>query len=168
MLYEVITEEYKKNHPDDEVTTLDLSKEEINFLSPEDIQTVFGPKNEESKKHPILKYAYQFLEADKYVVAAPFWNLGLPAILKAYIDYICITGITFKYTENGPVGLCQGKKAVHIVSRGGHYMEGPATGFEMGDRYLRILFGFLGIYDFSTIAIEGVDVIGADVTGIVV
>lgn len=135
-------------------------------MSGEDIQAVFGPKTEESKKHHILKYAYQFLEADKYVISAPFWNLGFPAILKAYLDYICITGITFKYTENGPVGLCIGKKAVHVVSRGGHYMEGPATGFEMGDRYLRILFGFLGITDFSTIAIEGVDVIGADVDGI--
>lgn len=159
-------EEYKKNNPEDEITTLDLYEENIDFLSGEDIQAVFGPKTEESKKHHILKYAYQFLEADKYVISAPFWNLGFPAILKAYLDYICITGITFKYTENGPVGLCTGKKAVHVVSRGGHYMEGPATGFEMGDRYLRILFGFLGITDFSTIAIEGVDVIGADVDGI--
>lgn len=45
-------------------------------------------------------------------------------------------------------------------------MEGPATGFEMGDRYLRVLFGFLGITDFSTIAIEGVDIIGTDVDAI--
>lgn len=156
-------EQYKKQNPQDEIITLDLYKENVDFLSGEDINAVFGKKTEESKLHPILKYAYQFLEADKYVVAAPFWNLGLPAILKAYLDYICITGITFKYTENGPVGLCQGKKAVHIVSRGGNYMEGPATGFEMGDRYLRVLFGFLGITDFSTIAIEGVDIIGADV-----
>ena len=156
-------EQYKKYNPQDEIITLNLYQENIDFLCCDDITAVFGRKTEESKQHPILKYAYQFLEADKYVVAAPFWNLGLPAILKAYLDYICITGITFKYTENGPVGLCLGKKAVHIVSRGGNYMEGPATGFEMGDRYLRVLFGFLGITDFSTIAIEGVDIIGADV-----
>ncbi len=160
-------DEYKRNNPEDEIVTLDLYEEGIDFLSVEDIQAVFGPKTEESKNHPILKYAYQFLEADKFVVSAPFWNLGLPAILKAYLDYICITGITFKYTEHGPVGLCEGKKAVHIVSRGGHYLEGPATGFEMGDRYLRILFGFLGIVDFSTIAVEGVDIIGADVDTII-
>ncbi len=160
-------EEYKRNNPEDEIITLDLYEEGIDFLSGEDLASVFGPKTEESKNHPILKYAYQFLEADKFVVSAPFWNLGLPAILKAYLDYICITGITFKYTEHGPVGLCQNKKAVHIVSRGGHYMEGPATGFEMGDRYLRVLFGFLGIVDFETLAIEGVDMIGADVDGII-
>ena len=160
-------EAYKQSHPEDEIITLDLYKEDISFLTGEDVQSVFGPKTEESKSHPILKYAYQFLEADKYVVSAPFWNLGFPAILKAYMDYICVTGITFKYTENGPVGLCENKKAVHVVSRGGHYSDGPTAGFEMGDRYLRTLFGFLGVQDIKTIAIEGVDVIGADVDGIV-
>jgi len=160
-------ESYKEKHPNDEVVTLDLYEEGIDFLRQEDLDSMFGPKTEKSKDHPILKYAYQFVEADKYIISAPFWNLGLPAILKAYIDYISISGITFKYTESGPVGMCSGKKALHFVSRGGHYLEGPATGFEMGDRYLRVLFGFLGIVDFETIAIEGVDMIGVDVDQII-
>lgn len=158
---------YKENNPNDEIITLDLYEEDINFLTGEDIQSVFGPKSEESKTHPILKYAYQFLEADKYVVSAPFWNLSFPAILKAYIDYICVTGITFKYTENGPVGLCKGKKAVHFVSRGGSYSVEPTSYVEMGDRYLKVLFGFLGIEDFKTVPVEGVDVIGVDVEQII-
>lgn len=160
-------EDYKELHPEDEVVVLDLYKEDIRFLNMADLQSTFGPKTEESKNHPILKYAYQFLNADKIIVSAPFWNLGLPAIVKAYLDYICITGITFKYTEHGPVGMCTDKKAIHFVARGGHYIEGPATGFEMGDRYLRVLFGFLGITDFNTVAIEGVDVVGADVNEII-
>ena len=76
-------EEYMKNNPQDEVIVLDLYKEKIDFLRPEDLGVVFGPKNEDSKKHPVLKYAYQFAEADKYIVAAPMWNLSMPAILKA-------------------------------------------------------------------------------------
>lgn len=159
-------EEYKKNNPNDEIITLDLYKENINFLQTEDLGAVFGPKSEESKNHPILKYAYQFAEADKYVVAAPMWNLGSPAIVKAYIDYVSVTGITFKYTANGPVGLCEGKKAVHIVSRGGEY-SGAGAAVEMGDRYLRTIFGFFGITDFTTIAADKLDVIGEDVDAIV-
>ncbi|QAA34466.1 FMN-dependent NADH-azoreductase [Clostridium manihotivorum] len=159
--------EYIKLHPDDEVITLDLYKEDINFLSAEDLSEVFGPKTEESRKNSVLKYTYQFAEADKYVIAAPLWNLSIPAILKAYIDYISVTGITFKYTEQGPVGLLQGKKAIHIVGRGGAYSEGPAAAFEMGDRYLRTILGFLGITDFTTIAAEMLDVIGQDVDAIV-
>ena len=158
--------EYKQLHPQDEIITLDLYKEGIGFLSMEDIMTVFGPKTEESKNHPILKYAYQFAEADKYVIAEPFWNLSVPAILKAYIDYVCVTGITFDYTENGPVGMLQGKKAVNIVGRGGKYSVEPFTNFEMGDRYLRTIFGFFGIVDFTTIAAEELDVDGKDIKAI--
>lgn len=160
-------EEYKKHHPEDQIITLDLYKENIKPLTAEDLNTVFGPKTEESKKHPILKYAYQFAAADKYVIAEPLWNLSIPAILKAYIDYICVVGITFKYTENGPVGLCQGKKAVNITARGGQYSEGPFAAYEMGDRYLRTIFGFLGITDFTTIAANELDVVGKDVDAIV-
>jgi len=158
---------YRKIHPEDEIITLDLYKEGINFLPVGNLTDLHAPDQGEGRNHPVLKYAYQFQEADKYVIAEPLWNLSIPAILKAYIDYITVTGITFEYTANGPVGLCQGKKAVNITSRGGNYLEGPGSAFEMGDRYLRTLFAFFGIRDFVTIAAEGLDVIGIDVEAIV-
>jgi FMN-dependent NADH-azoreductase len=160
-------EAYKNGHPGDSVVELDLYKEDIAFLTEEDINTVFGPKTEESRKHRILKYTYQFADADKYVIAEPMWNLGIPAILKAYIDYITVTGITFKYTETGPVGLLKGKKAVNISARGGDYHTEPYSNFEMGDRYLRTIFAFLGITDFTTITAENLDVMGQDVDAVV-
>ncbi|WP_333783863.1 FMN-dependent NADH-azoreductase [Pseudobacteroides sp.] len=107
-------ETYRDSHPNDKIITLNLYKENIRFLSEGDINTVFGPKNEDSRNNPILKYAYQFAEADKYVIAEPMWNLSIPAILKSYIDYITVTGITFKYTENGAVGLLQNKKPFNL------------------------------------------------------
>ncbi|MDF2945124.1 MAG: azoR2 [Herbinix sp.] len=160
-------EVYKKYNPKDKITTLDLYKEGIRELTAQDIQDVFGPKTEESKNHPILKYAYQFLESDKYIFAEPMWNLSVPAILKSYIDYICVTGITFKYTETGPVGLCSDKKAVNITTRGGIYSQGPGSDYEMGDRYLRTILGFLGIQDYTTISAESLDVVGKDVAALV-
>lgn len=158
---------YKENNPNDEIITLDLYNEQINFLTSEDIESVFGAKNETSKKHHLLKYAYQFAEADKYIISAPMWNLSIPAILKAYIDYICVTGITFKYTANGPVGLCQNKKAVHITTTGGDYSNESGSKFEMGNRYLTTIFNFLGITDFKTIKAEKLDIIGEDVEAII-
>ena len=160
-------EEYKKLNPGDEIITLDLYKEGISPLPVGQLNEIHVPVPGTGKDHPILKYAYQFLEADKYVIAEPFWNLGVPAILKAYIDYITVTGITFKYTEQGPVGLCPGKKAVNIVSRGGDYSAEPLAALEMGDRYLRTILGFLGITDFQTIAANGLDIIGNDVDAII-
>ncbi|EGT4144295.1 FMN-dependent NADH-azoreductase [Clostridium perfringens] len=153
-------EEYKKNNPEDEIITLDLYKENIDFLRADDLGKLFGLKDEESKNNSILKYAYQFADADKYIIAAPMWNLSFPAILKAYIDYVSVSGITFKYTAEGPVGLLNNKKAVHIVSRGGGYDNSP---YEMGDRYLRTILGFFGIKDIETIAIDNLDVIGVNV-----
>ena len=153
-------EEYKRNNPEDEIITLDLYKENIDFLRADDLGKLFGPKDEESKNNSILKYAYQFADADKYIIAAPMWNLSFPAILKAYIDYVSVSGITFKYTAEGPVGLLNNKKAVHIVSRGGGYDNSP---YEMGDRYLRTILGFFGIKDIETIAIDNLDVMGVNV-----
>lgn len=153
-------EEYKKKNPEDEITVLDLYKEDIDFLRLKDLGDMFGPKDGKAKEDSILKYAYQFADADKYVIAAPMWNLSIPAILKAYIEYVSVTGITFKYTKEGPKGLLNNKKAMHIVSRGGAYTDTP---YEMGDRYLRMILGFFGIDSVETIAIENVDLIGTDV-----
>jgi len=163
---DAFVEEYKKINPRDEIIVLDLYKEGINFLPKGSLQDIVRPKSHD-RNHPVLRYAFQFLEAEKFIIAAPFWNLSIPAILKAYIDYITIAGLTFKYTEEGAVGLCQGKKAVHITSRGGYYTAGPYAEYEMGDRYLRTIFGFLGISDFKTIAAEGLDIIGNNVEAIV-
>lgn len=153
-------EEYKKKNPEDEITVLDLYKEDIDFLRLKDLGDMLGPKDGKAKEDSILKYAYQFADADKYVIAAPMWNLSIPAILKAYIEYVSVTGITFKYTEEGPKGLLNNKKAMHIVSRGGAYTGTP---YEMGDRYLRMILGFFGIDSVETIAIENVDLTGTDV-----
>lgn len=159
-------ESYKQSHPEDEIITLDLYKEGLHFLTEEDVKKhVTAPG--QGKDDSVLKYAYQFVEADKYIFAEPLWNLSIPAILKAYIDYICITNITFKYTAEGALGLCAGKKVINITSRGGGYSEGIAAGFELGDKYLRTILGFLGITDFTTIAAELLDVMGQDVDAIV-
>ncbi|WOO39011.1 FMN-dependent NADH-azoreductase [Anaerocolumna sp. AGMB13020] len=159
-------ESYKKNHPSDEVITLDLYKEGIDSLSVEDLQKLRA-NTEDNSDNPVMKYAYQFLEADKYVLAEPLWNLGVPAILKAYIDYICVANVTFKYTAEGPVGLCKDKKAVNITSRGGDYTSGFMAEIEMGDKYLKTILGFMGVTDYTTIAANQLDVIGQDIDGIV-
>ncbi len=159
-------EEYKKLHPEDEIITLDLYKENIHFLTEENVMAHTGGV-EDVEKNPILKYTYQFKNADKYIFAEPLWNLGIPAILKAYFDYVSVAGITFKYTETGAAGLCEGKKAVNIMTQGGDYSEGPAAEWELGNRYLKTILGLFGIYDCKSIIASNLDVIGMDVDAIV-
>lgn len=156
-------EEYRSVNPEDEIITLDLYNEKIDFLRPADLGAVFGPKSEESKNHPILKYAYQMAEVDKVVIATPMWNLGAPAIVKAYFDYVSVTGITFKYTAEGPVGICKADKALIVSGRGGDYSSEIGSQFEMGERYLRTILSFFGIKDIKSVAAENLDVVGVDI-----
>lgn len=146
---EAFIEEYKKRNPEDEIVELCLYKEDIKPLSAEGLSDIFSPEDNSMKK-----YANQFAEVDKYIIAAPFWNLSFPGILKDYIDRIVVAGITFKYTEEGPIGLLKNKKAVHIVARGGKYTVPPYNAYEMGDKYLRTIFGFLGVNKVETIPLE--------------
>ncbi|MFZ6038405.1 MAG: FMN-dependent NADH-azoreductase [Bacteroidota bacterium] len=159
-------EAYKKHHPQDEIVTLDLYKEDIHFLTVEDVMVHMSNQVEE-KENPMKRYALQFKSADKYIFAEPMWNLGIPAILKAYIDYVSIPDITFKYSENGPIGLCQGKKALNITTSGGDYTEGMAAEWDLCDKYLKTIMGLFGIFDYTTIRASNLDVIGMDVEAIV-
>lgn len=88
----------------------------------------------------------EFLAADTVVIGAPMYNFTLPTQLKAWIDRIVIAGRTFRYTENGPVGLTGGKRVIVALARGGFYDEGsPASALEHLETYLRGIFNFIGI-----------------------
>jgi len=139
------------------VVELDLYKEGLKHIDGEILGKLFsGEENE------ITKYVNDFITYDEYIFAAPMWNLSIPSILKTYIDHIMVAGKTFAYTATGPVGLLKDKKAVHVTSRGGFYNEGPAAPFEMGDRYMRTLLGFIGITDVDTISVEGTGVLSPE------
>jgi len=74
------------------------------------------------------------------------YNFTLPTQLKAWIDRIVIAGTTFRYTENGPEGLANGKRVIIALARGGFYNEGsPAAALEHLESYLRGVFNFIGI-----------------------
>lgn len=157
--------EYKKVKPDDEVTTLNLYNIDVQLID-EDVLSAWGKfaqgksfeeltGEEQNKTGSMNALLEQFMSADKYIFATPLWNLSVPPKMKAYIDNIFIAGKTFKYTENGPVGLLSGKKAVHIQARGGVYSSGPAAELEMGDKYLKTVMNFLGVTDYQSIFIEG-------------
>ena len=60
--------------------------------------------------HEMFDYAHQFASADVIMVAAPYWDLSFPAIVKIYIENICVSGITFDYEGAVPVGMCRAKK----------------------------------------------------------
>ena len=109
---------------------------------------------------PACTPAHQFAEADIIVIAAPYWDLSFPAILKAYFEQINVLGLTFEYTVEGiPTGLCKAKKLIYVTTAGG-----PIISDEYGYGYVKALAQtFYGIDDVCQVKAEGLDVIGADV-----
>jgi FMN-dependent NADH-azoreductase len=158
-------EAYRESNPTDEVINLDLYNLEIPQIDA-DVFSGWGKlgsgsafdqlsEAEKAKVARLNEIVDQYVAADKYVFVSPMWNFSFPPVLKAYIDAICIAGKTFKYTENGPIGLLTGKKAVHIQASGGVYSEGPAAAFESGHSYLAKIMQFHGVSSFEGIFVEG-------------
>ncbi len=90
--------------------------------------------------------------ADVIVLGVPMYNFGVPVQLKTWIDAIARAGVTFRYTENGPVGLLTGKKVYVALARGGLYRDTPA---DTQVPYLQKFFAFLGMTDVEFVYAEG-------------
>ena len=123
--------------------------------------------NEGDLNDPRFVRAHRFADADIIVIAAPFWDLSFPALLKLYIENISIDGITFRAVDDRIEGLCKATDMVFLTTRGGCYAEGSGQEhLEMGSRYLQALQEFFGIARYHLIAADGLDIAGADVDGI--
>jgi FMN-dependent NADH-azoreductase len=150
----------KAAHPGAQVVTRDLAAHPLPHLSESMVGAYFTPPEQRSdeQKQQIRQsdeVVAELLAADIVVIGAPMYNFSVSSTLKSWIDHIARAGVTFKYTETGPVGLVQGKKFVIFTSRSGVYSSGPAKAMDFQETYLRGVLGFLGITDVSFVSAEG-------------
>ena len=112
---------------------------------------------------PMFRLARQFRRADLIVVAAPYWDLSFPAILKLYLENIYVTGLVSEYTETGePRGLCRARKLWYVTTAGGPYVP------DFSYNYIRALAtGCFGIPETELVMAELLDVQGYDAEVIV-
>ena len=112
---------------------------------------------------PVFDLAKDFAKAEEIVIAAPFWDLSFPSMLKQYIEQICVVGITFFYNDRDiPQGLCKAGKLTYVTTAGG-----PIFDDAFGYGYVRALATtFFGIPETRLIKAENLDIRGADVEGI--
>ncbi|WP_299675117.1 NAD(P)H-dependent oxidoreductase [uncultured Dokdonia sp.] len=119
------------------------------YFIPEDQQT----EAQKAAVHNSNILAQEFANADTYIIASPMYNFSVTAGLKTYIDAISRVGISFKYTEKGPVGLLKNKKAYVIVTTGGTKLNSPV---DHVTNYLTTFLNFLGITDITFISADEV------------
>ena len=92
------------------------------------------------------------------MVAAPFWDLSYPAVLKIYLERISVTDITFGYDDRGAmVGLCRADKLLYVTTRGGNFSLPETAWMESGARHIQALCAMYGIPDFRLLCAEGLD-----------
>ena len=91
-------------------------------------------------------------DADTVVIGVPVYNFLVPSTLKAWFDHVARAGTTFRYTENGPQGLLEGKRAHVFVTSGGKY---AGTDIDFAAPYVTHMLGFLGITDVTVTRAEG-------------
>lgn len=149
---------------DFETETLALEEEGLNPLTGAHFAQRDRLLQARAFEHPRFRYAHQFAEADVVCIAAPFWDLSFPALLKIYIEQVSVDGITFGAQDNRLVGLCRGTDLVFLTTRGGIYPGDDPL--EMGSRYLDALHTFFGFDRYTCVAAEGLDIEGFDVEGI--
>jgi FMN-dependent NADH-azoreductase len=158
-----IVAQWRATHPGTEVDYLDLAVSAPTHLSIDSLGFRLGVNAEglsDLQKHENAvseRLVSQFLAADVVVVGAPLYNFSIPTQLKAWIDRIAQAGRTFKYTENGPVGLAGGKTVIVASTRGGVYSTSDAgQAMEHQESYLKTVLGFMGVTDVRFVRAEGV------------
>ncbi|HVK54934.1 MAG TPA: FMN-dependent NADH-azoreductase [Burkholderiales bacterium] len=139
------------------VITRDFAVDPVPHLSAERFQSFLakpGERNVEQQR--VVAYSDALIDqlkaADVIVLGLPMYNFGVPSTLKAYFDHIARAGVTFRYTEKGPVGLLTGKKAYVFATRGGMYAGTP---LDSQTTYVRDFLRFVGIDDVEFVYAEG-------------
>lgn len=104
--------------------------------------------------------AKQFARADEIVIAAPYWNNSIPAVLHDYLELVCSQGVTFDILEDGTyVGLCRARRLTFVTTAGGLI---PEHNFAFG--YVESLAReFWHIPEVTCYQAEGLDAVGCDV-----
>lgn len=116
-----------------EITEVNLNLENIEPLNRTTLQKRERLLREGELDDPMFRYAKQFAAADEIVIAAPFWDLSFPAKLKIYMEQITVSGITFRYINGRPSGLCRAKRLTYITTSGGPILD------DFGYTYIKTL-----------------------------
>jgi FMN-dependent NADH-azoreductase len=104
--------------------------------------------------------------ADAYVFNIPFWNAGVPYVLKQWVDIVTQPGWSFGFDPaTGYSGLLQGKKAFCVYTSGVYAPGLPASfGADFTRTFFQDWLEFVGVKDHQEVHF-GPTVVSADVEG---
>lgn len=142
------------------ITTVELGKDNPAPLDEELLRIYNNSVATKCFDNKIFSQAKEFAEADEIIIAAPFWNFTLPAVLHSYLELVCSQGVTFDMDDKGNYfSKCKAKKLTFITTAGGFIPE-----HDHAFSYIKDLCEvFWNINDIKYIKAEGLDIYGTDI-----
>lgn len=159
-LTKIFIETLSKKYPDYKIIRRDLAKVYPPFVDQAWIDNAFLPIDQQDAA--VMKIpneiVHEFKDSEYVVVGMPMYNWGVPAVVKAWIDQIVRSGITFSMTPNGFVGLSDpNKKVIGLVSRNGRFLEGePYEKANFQDNHFKGIMNFIGVQHVYVEALQDV------------
>ena len=156
-LAQAFVERWRDSHPGAAIIKRDLAADPVPHLDAAGFQGFLAkPADRTDAQNAIVAYSDVLIaeleRADVIALGLPLYNFGIPSTLKAYFDHIARAGVTFRYTEQGSVGLLTGKEAFVFAARGGRYRD---TALDTQTGYVRDFLKFVGIEDVRFVYAEG-------------
>lgn len=102
-----------------------------------------------------VNLAKKVANADRLVIAAPFWDMSFPSVLKVFFENISLFNITFTSTQTECVGLCKAKKVLYITTRGMNIKTGDPL--EQATPYIKALSKLWGLGELYVLSAENLD-----------
>ncbi|MBO2516106.1 MAG: hypothetical protein CW338_02345 [Clostridiales bacterium] len=142
----------------------DAADNEILYLSRKELLPLSGVEADararlsalgpEAMNGPLFDLARQFAATEEIWIAAPYWDLSFPSLLKVYLERVSVVGVTFCYEDDPgiPKGLCRARRIRYFCTAGGPVLR-PHQGVE----YVRALGAMFGIPQVEEFTVENMD-----------
>lgn len=164
-LTQLFEDNWKNKNPNDIFSYREVGLEEIPPINERWIASAFiKPEDRTKKNQSSVEFSdeliKEFKECNIYIIGTPMYNWSIPSGLKSYIDQLMRINETWKFRSGEPdgdyIGLLKDKKMFILSSRGDTgYGENEKNGhMNFQTKYLKFIFGIMGIKDISIISLD--------------
>jgi FMN-dependent NADH-azoreductase len=158
-LAQQLTASWQQKHPEGEVVVRDLIADPVPHLDANIVMAFGTPEADRNSEQQVLvgksdELIQELSDADAVVIGVPMYNFAVPTQLKAYFDQLARAGVTFQYTETGPVGMLKDKPVYVMAARGGMHKGQPT---DSQTDFIKTFLGFIGLHDVRFVYAEGVN-----------
>ncbi|GLF88757.1 FMN-dependent NADH-azoreductase 1 [Bacillus safensis] len=165
-LQTLFLEQFKERFPHEEPSILHLYETEIPRIEKEQLLGIWDKQaseqtltaTEEKIAAASSALLAQFKAHHRIVIVSPVYNFNVSSHMKDYLDNILIARETFKYTEDGSVGLMTDDYRVLLLQASGCIFtnDDRYTPLEFSHHYLKDMFQeIMGFNQFHIVRAQG-------------